>query len=52
MKKIEFCPTRRGFLGVLTRDEEEGRIHVLENHLAETDQSGSCPRGKLAHFVL
>ena len=47
--RIEFSPTRRGFLGVLAVDDNTSEIHVLENHTADNDQSGNSPMSKLSN---
>ena len=37
IKKIQYSPVRWGFLGILTGMAGEGKIHVIENHLASND---------------
>ena len=37
IKKIQYSPVRWGFLGILTGLAGEGKIHVIENHLASND---------------
>ena len=37
IKKIQYSPVRWGFLGIVTGMAGEGKIHVIENHLASND---------------